>query len=330
MEYRTLGASGLRVSPISLGTMTFGEPVAEAEAVKIVHQALELGINFVDTANVYEGYRRVLGSAGGVAEEIVGKALKDRRDKVVLATKVCAPVGSGPQDRGLSTSHILREVDRSLKRLQTDYIDLYIMHWPDKHTGLEVSLSALEKTVQQGKVRYIGASNHNAAQLCEMLWIADRQGSAKIVSSQIPFSLLRREFHNDLQFCTEHEIGVTPYQPLQGGLLTGKYQRGQAPPDNSRAAEKPEWVWDLDDALFDRLEAIDTLAREIDVPTAQYALAWTLAQTAMTSLVVGVKRIEQVEEAIAATNVTIPTEHFEKLDQICPAPWTQPDPIRGD
>jgi len=329
MEYRSLGSSGLQVSPISLGTMTFGEPVGEADAIKIVHQAIDLGINFVDTANVYEGYKRVLGSAGGVAEQIVGKALKDRRDKVVLATKVCAPVGPSPQDRGLSASHILREVDRSLKRLQTDYIDLYIVHWPDKHTALETTLAALEKTVRQGKVRYIGASNHSAAQLCEMLWIADRQGSAKIVSSQIPFSLLRREFHHDLSFCAEHEIGVTPYQPLQGGLLTGKYQRGQPPPKNSRAAEKPDWVWDFDDALFDRLEAIDALAREIDVPTAQYALAWTLAQTAMTSMVVGVKRIEQVEDAIASTAVTIPDEHFEKLDKICPPPWIQPDPIRG-
>jgi L-glyceraldehyde 3-phosphate reductase len=133
MNYRVLGSSGLLVSPICLGTMTFGEPVPEAEAIKLVHGAVDFGINFIDTANVYEGYNRFLGSPGGTAEDIVGKAIQGRRSKVVVATKVGAPVGPGPQDRGLSASHILRELDSSLKRLQTDYIDLYIIHWPDKH-----------------------------------------------------------------------------------------------------------------------------------------------------------------------------------------------------
>jgi aryl-alcohol dehydrogenase-like predicted oxidoreductase len=309
--------------------MTFGEPVGEADAIKLTHGAIDLGINFIDTANVYEGYRRVLGSPGGVAEEIVGKALKDRRDKVVLATKVCAPVGPGPQDRGLSASHILREVDRSLQRLQTDYIDLYVIHWPDKHTPLETTMAALDKIVQQGKARYIGASNHSAAELCEMLWLAERNSWPDVVSSQIPYSLLRREFQNDLPFCEKHGIGVTPYQPLQGGLLTGKYRRGQSPPDDSRAAEKPEWVWKQDDALFDQLEGIEALAKEANIPSAQYSLAWALAQPAMTSLVVGAKRIEQVQDAVAAAEVEILQAHFATLDDICPPPWKSPDPIRG-
>lgn len=329
MQYRVLGTSGLLVSPICLGTMTFGQPVGEADAIKLVHGALDLGINFVDTANVYEGYRRVLGSPGGVAEEIVGKALADRRDKVVLATKVGAPVGPGPQDRGLSASHILRELDRSLARLQTDYVDLYIIHWPDKHTPLDTTMAALDNAVRQGKVRYIGASNHSAAELCEMLWWADRNSGPRVVSSQIPFSLLRREFQNDLPFCQRHRIGVTPYQSLQGGLLTGKYSRGQSPPADSRVAEKPEWVWKLDDSLFDRLEAIEALAREADIPFARYALSWTLAQSAMTSLVVGAKRIEQIQDAVASVDDEIPNGHFEKLDQVCPPPWKQPDPMRG-
>jgi aryl-alcohol dehydrogenase-like predicted oxidoreductase len=328
MQYRELGSSGLLVSPICLGTMTFGEPVAADAAIRLVHQSLDAGINFVDTANVYEGYRRFLGSPGGVAEEIVGQALKDRRDEVVLATKVGGPLGPGPQDRGLSASHIHRELDRSLRRLQTDYIDLYIVHWPDRHTPLETTLAALDTAVRQGKVRCIGASNHNAAQLCQMLWIADRLGATPVAASQIPYSLLRREFHNDLDFCARHAIAVTPYQPLQGGLLTGKYRRGQSPPSDSRASEKPEWIWPLDDKLFDRLEGIEGLAREIDVSPAQYALAATLAQPAMTSLVLGVKRIEQVQDALAALEVNLPTEHFEKLDQLCPPPWKQPDPIR--
>ena len=320
MNYRVLGSSGLLVSPICLGTMTFGEPVGETDAIRLVHGAIDLGINFLDTANVYEGYKRFLGSPGGTAEEIVGKALAGRRDQVVLATKVCAPVGPGPQDRGLSASHILRELDHSLQRLQTDYIDLYIIHWPDKHVPLETTMSAMDQAVRSGKIRYFGASNHNAAQLCEMLWIAERQGGPRVVSSQIPFSLLRREFQNDLPFCERHSIGVTPYQTLQGGLLTGKYRRGQPLPDDSRASEKPQWMWEMDDALFDRLKAIESLAGEIDVPPAQYALAWTLTQPAMSSLVVGAKRIEQVQDAVASTEVELPAEHFDKLDAISPPP----------
>jgi aryl-alcohol dehydrogenase-like predicted oxidoreductase len=329
MQLRPLGSSGLLVSPICLGTMTFGSPVAEADAIRLIHAAIDSGINFIDTANVYEGYARYLGSPGGVAEEIVGKAMRDRRDRAIIATKVAAPVGPGPQDRGLSAVHILREVDRSLKRLQTDCIDLYIIHWPDRHVPLEVTLQAIDTAARQGKIRYFGASNHSAFQLCELLWIADRSHWQRCISSQIPFSLLRREFQNDLPFCAQHGIGVTPYQSLQAGLLTGKYRRGQAPPSDSRAAEKPNWIWKLDDALFDRLEAIGALSTELGVPMSQYALAWTLTQPAMSSLVVGVKNLAQIQDAIAAAGVTIPAEHQAKLDTICPPPWKQPNPVRG-
>ena len=329
MQHRQLGSSELTVSPICLGTMTFGVPVAEADAISLVHQALDLGINFVDTANVYEGYDRFLGSPGGVAEEIVGKALVGHRDDVVLATKVCAPVGPGPDDRGLSAAHIMREAERSLQRLQTDVIDLYWIHWPDKETPLDETLTAMDQLVQDGKVRYIAASNFNAARLCECRWIADSKDLAPVVGSQIPYSLLRREFHNDLEFCERFEIGVTPYQPLQGGLLTGKYQRGQSPPDQSRGNKKPQWLWELNDALFDQLEALEALAREIDVPMAQYALAWALQQPAMSSMIVGATRIEQVQDAVAAAEIQIPAAHLEQIDAICPPPWQQPDPIRG-
>ena len=247
MNYRCLGSSGLLVSPICLGTMTFGTPVGEPEAIKLVHGAMDLGINFIDTANVYEGYRRVLGSAGGVAEEIVGKALRGCRDQVVLATKVGSPLGGGPQDAGLTASHIHRELDNSLRRLQTDYIDLYIIHWPDRWTPLETTLAAMDQAVKQGKVRYFGASNHSAWQLCELLWQADKYGWCRVVSSQIPYSLLRREYQNDLDFCAKHGIATTPYQALQGGLLTGKYRRDKAPAADSRAAEQPSWIWSLNE-----------------------------------------------------------------------------------
>lgn len=329
MKYRRLGSSGLLVSPICLGTMTFGTPVAEPDAIRLVHGAIDLGINFIDVANTYEGYARVLGSPGGVAEKIVGKALRDRRDKVILTTKVGSPLGPGPQDVGLSATHILRELDRSLQRLQTDFVDLYIIHWPDRMTPLETTLSAIDQAVQQGKVRYFGASNNNAASLCEMLWHADKHQWPRVVSSQIPFSLLRREYQHDLEFCQRHDIGVTPYQSLQGGVLTGKYRRGESLPHDSRAVEKPEWIWKINDELFDKMEAVENLARQVNRPVSQYVLAWTLAQPAMSALVVGVKRLEQVEDALGALEVQIPSEHFAKLDDLCPPPWTSPDVLRG-
>lgn len=332
MEMRRLGASGLLVSPICLGTMTFGTPVEENDAINIVHGAIDKGINFIDTANVYEGYTRFLGSAGGVAETILGKALQGKRDQVILATKVGAPIGEGPQDCGLSASHILREVDNSLQRLQTDYIDLYIIHWPDKEVPLETTISAMEQAMRQGKIRYFGASNHSAWQLCKMLWLADKheqRGWPRVVSSQIPFSLLRREFQPDLDFCAEHDIGVTPYQVLQGGLLTGKYHRGQSAPKDSRGAEKPEWMWKLDDKVLDRVTPMLDLAKQIDVSPTKYSLAWTLTQPAMSSLILGVKRMEQLDEAIEAVDIKIPEDHVKVLEKKYPRPWKQMDPIRG-
>ena len=328
MEYRQLGSSGLLVSPICLGTMTFGTPVPEKDAIRLVHEAIDRGVNFIDTANSYEGYDRVVGSSGGVAEEIVGKALADRRDRVVLATKAGSPLGPGPQDRGLSATHLIREVDACLRRLRTETIDLFVIHWPDRSTPLETTLAAIDHVVRQGKVRYFGASNHSAAQLCEFLWLADKHGQPPVISSQIPYSMLRREFHNDLDFCASHQIAVTPYQPIQGGLLTGKYRRGGSMPAGSRGDEKPQWLWPMDDALFDKLEAIEALAGELSTTMLRYVLAWTLCQPAMTSLVVGAKRIEQVEDAIASTDVAIPCEHLERMDAICPPPWKQADPIR--
>ena len=248
---------------------------------------------------------------------------------MILATKVGAPIGPGPQDRGLSASHILREVDRSLARLQTDVIDVYLVHWPDKLVPLEVTLDAIDKAVRQGKIRYFGASNHSAWRLCKLLWLADRAHLTRVVCSQIPFSLLRREFQQDLPFCDQHEIGVTPYQPLQGGLLTGKYQRGHAPPSDSRAAEMPDWIWKQDDPMFDRLEAIQRLAADSNVPTAQYALAWALTQPAIRSLIVGVKQEAHLRDAVAAAQCVIPAEDAARIDAICPPPWQQPDPVRG-
>ncbi len=328
MEYRLLGKSGLLVSPLCLGTMTFGSPVEEAEAIRLIHYAMDKGINFIDTANVYEGYTRFMGSAGGVSETILGKAIKDRRDKAVIATKVGSPLGPGPQDVGLTASHILREVDRSLKRLQTDYIDLYILHWPDKRTPAETTLEAINQAYAQGKIRAFGVSNHWASNICEFLWAADKHGWPAVTSSQIPYSLLRREYYNDLLFCERHGIAVTPYQAIQGGLLTGKYRRGQTPPQKTRLADKPGWIsWTVNDNLFDQLEAIEQFAKQVGVSMTQYALAWALTQPAIVSPVVGVTRQEQIDEALGALKATIPAEILQKQEEFCPKPWLNLPPF---
>ncbi len=203
MQYRTLGASGLLVSPICLGTMTFGSPVEEADAIRLIHAAIDLGINFVDTANVYEGYARYLGSAGGVAEEIVGKALRGRRDKLVVATKVGAPVGPGPQDRGLSAVHILRELDNSLRRLQTDCIDLYIIHWPDKHVPMEITLAAMETAVRQGKIRYFGAFEPLGSAIVRT--VMDRRATRRPARRQLADSLQPAAARVSARPCVLHQ-----------------------------------------------------------------------------------------------------------------------------
>ena len=320
MRFRRLGSSGILVSPICLGTMTFGSPVNEKDAIKLTHAAIDLGINFIDTANVYEGYSRVLGSPGGVAEEILGKALRGRRNEVILATKVGSPNGPGPQDVGNSVTTILNALEASLKRLATDYVDLYIVHWPDEHTPLETTLSAMETLYRQGKIRAFGVSNHMAYQLCEFLWLADRYGWPKVISSQIPFSLLKRDFQNDLEFCASHDIAVTPYQVLQGGLLTGKYKRGQPIPKGSRLDESPGWMAHPEEAIFDQLEATESLADEAGLAFPQYSVAWALAQPAMASMIVGAKTHDQLKDAIAGAEARIPAEILAKQDAITPPP----------
>ncbi|MFM1550346.1 MAG: aldo/keto reductase [Lentisphaeria bacterium] len=331
MNYNRLGATGLLVSPICLGTMTFGTPVEEADAIRMVHGAMDLGINYIDTANVYEGYTRFFGSAGGVGEEILGKALAGRRDEAIVTTKFGAPIGPGPQERGASARHVMQAVDDSLRRLQMDYIDVCLIHWPDKETPLETTLNAMETLVRQGKVRYFGASNHSAAQLCEMLWIAERGHLPRPVVSQIPYSMLKRMFHHDLSFCVDHDIAVTPYQSIQGGLLTGKYHRDEALPAASRASEMPQWLAgeELNDAMFDRLEALEALAQQANLSMTEYTVAWTLAQPAITSLVLGATRLDQIEQIVAGVSAEIPADHFAQVDELFPEPWQQMDVIRG-
>jgi len=296
MQYRNIGATGVRVSALCLGTMTFGNPVPEPDAVRIVRWALEHGINFVDTADMYEGYDRYIGSPGGAAERILGNALKGRRERAILTTKVGSDVGG----KGLGRAHILRQIDASLGRLQTDYVDFYLMHRPDPETPLAESIEVMAGLIAAGKVRHWGFSNFEAAQIEEMVRLCDAGGWPRPVVSQPPCSWLKRDAEAEhLPACRRHGIAATPYQPLQGGLLTGKYRRGEPLPQGSRASEKPQWLA-VADELHGRLEAFAAEARAGGLTPAQYAVRWVLDRPGVASVVVGCKRSEQLADLLPA------------------------------
>jgi aryl-alcohol dehydrogenase-like predicted oxidoreductase len=291
----------MEVSPICLGTMTFGEPVGEAEAIRVVHRALDLGVNFLDTANNYEGYSRYIGSDGGVAEGILAKALKGRRGEAVLATKVGMKVGATPEDEYASPAAIRKRLDLSLRRLGTDYVDIYYVHRPDPVTPLTEMIGALAREIEAGKIRHYAVSNYSAEQLRDLLLAADGNNLPRPVAHQPPLSLLEQDMAVDLlPLCARERIAVFPYQVLQSGLLTGKYRRGQPLASDSRKAEKDEWIRALDDALFDRLEKIEQEAKTAGLTMTQHAIRWALRQPGVASAIIGVKRIGQLEEAVEA------------------------------
>jgi aryl-alcohol dehydrogenase-like predicted oxidoreductase len=281
--------------------MTFGTPVGEVEAVHIVHWALDNGVNFIDTANMYEGYTRVLGSAGGVAEEILGAALADRRDRAVLATKVGHPIGPEEGDKGLSRNHILRECERSLARLKTDWVDLYYMHAPCPDTPIQESIATFMELIDAGKVRHWGISNFDAAQTLEVFEACDAGGWTRPVVHQPAYSLLKREIETDLlPLCAREKVAVVPYQVLQGGLLTGKYANAQVPA-GSRAAEKPEWLPLLqEEAVRQQIAALQDEAEERGLSLFDHVIRTTVDKQAVTSIILGVKRPEQLDAAIKA------------------------------
>ena len=299
MQYRSIPNSDIEVSPICLGTMTFGTPVKCDDAIRIVHWAIEQGINFFDTADMYEGYDRKAGSGGGVAETILRKAIKDRRKEVVITTKVGSAIGNSEYEgEGLSRKHILHQIDASLSRLQSDFVDIYELHRPDSETLLEETLAVMEELITMGKIRYWGVSNFSGQQITEIIKQCNTHGWRRPVISQPPLSWLKQdELTGSVPVCREFEIAVTPYQPLQGGLLTGKYRRGQQLPVDSRAAES-EWLNQPDETLFDQLEKFETEAAEVGLQPSQYALRWLLEQPGITSVVLGIKRVEQLQIAI--------------------------------
>lgn len=300
MQYNYISNTDIKVSPVCFGTMNFGTPVAEVEAVKLVHEAIDRGINFIDTANMYEGYTRYSGSPGGTAEIILGKALASRRDKIILATKVGMKVGRNPEDEGLSPPAVEAQLEKSLRRLQTDYIDIYYLHKPDPDTPIQDTLKTVNKMIQSGKVLHYGISNFNAAETSNLLGVCDSYGLPRPVVHQLPFSLLKPDVEKDLLPLLEKEqIAAVPYQILQGGILTGKYKRGKPYPEGSRKAEKPGWVIELTEEVFDKLEKLEKDALRKKMTLLEYTLKETLLKPAVVSMVIGIKRVDQLKEIIS-------------------------------
>lgn len=313
MKYRKLGQTGLKVSEISLGSwLTYGGYIEEDAAVSSIHRAYELGINFFDTANVY---------MRGEAEKVVGKALQGfPRESYVLATKVYFPMGDGPNDRGLSRKHIIEQCNASLKRLGTDYIDLYYCHRFDSETPLEETLRALEDLINQGKVLYIGFSEWSASQIAEAVQTQDRLGFDRFVASQPQYNLLVRRIEEEvLPLSERYGIGQVVWSPLAQGMLTGKYKRDQAYPKGSRATDPTAGAFIqkfFNDETFTKVEKLQEVAKKLDLSLAQLALAWVLRLPGISSALIGASRPQQVEENVKAVDVVLPSEILSEIEDI--------------
>jgi aryl-alcohol dehydrogenase-like predicted oxidoreductase len=325
MEYRQLGRSGLRVSALTLGTMTFGGKgwaqvlgsTDVAGAKQQIGMALDAGVNLIDTADVY---------SEGRSEEIVGAALADRRDEVLLATKVRMPMGSGPNDAGLSRNHIVGSVEASLRRLQTDWIDLYQAHEWDGQTPLEETLAAFDALVDSGKVRYVGCSNHTGWQLMKALAVADRHDYSRYVSQQIYYSLQARDAEAELvPVSVDQGVGILVWSPLAGGLLSGKYRRDQPTPEGTRrfAGWDEPPVYD-EDRLHDTIDTLVGIGKAHGVSAAQVALAWLLGRPAVTSVIIGARTDEQLADNLAAANLVLTDEERARLDEVSQEPLRYP------
>jgi aryl-alcohol dehydrogenase-like predicted oxidoreductase len=325
MQQRTLGRTGVHVSPLCLGAMMFGawgEPDHDA-AIRVIHRALDAGINFIDTADVY---------SRGESETIVGRALADggRRDDVVLATKFHGTMGDDPNEAGNSRRWIFREVEASLRRLQTDWIDLYQVHRWDPWTDHEETLGALTDLVAQGKVRYIGSSTYPAAQIVKAQWIARERGLARFVCEQPPYSILVRGIERDvLPTCLEHGMGAIPWSPLAGGWLSGRWRKGQAPPDSTRAQRLPQ-RYDLSDpanrAKLDAADALAQLAEEAGMTLVDMALAFVMRHPGVTAAIIGPRTMAQLESQLGAADVELDVALLDRIDEIVP-PGTNVNPI---
>ncbi len=308
MEYRNLGNSGLKVSAVGLGCNNFGFRLNEQESVNIIHHALDQGINYLDTANWY--------SQRGLSEQYIGKATQERRSDVIIATKFGMDMG-GINNQGNSRNHILNAVEGSLKRLNTDYIDLYQIHRPDPATPIEETLMALDMLVRSGKVRYIGCSNFAAWQLADARWIAQVKNLVPLITIQSEYNLLNRTLEKEIvPCCLAHQVGVIPWGPLAGGLLSGKYERAAAAPSGSRVGMMALYQGNFNQANFDKLDALKVFAQERNRKLSDIAIAWLLAHPHVSSVIAGATRTEQITDNIAGVNYKITQEEMTILNQI--------------
>ncbi|MCZ6633962.1 MAG: aldo/keto reductase [bacterium] len=322
MEYRRMGRSGLKVSEICLGTMTFGRGADLGESRKMVDLALDRGVNFFDTANSY---------SDAESEVFLGEALKGRRRNVVLATKFFNPMGPGPNDSGMSRVHIIHAIEDSLSRLQTDYVDLYYIHHVDYQTPPEEMLRAMDDLVRQGKVRYLAVSNYQAWRLMEALWISDSNGWSRFECYQPQYSLVVRDIEQELiPLCQYKGLGVVVWSPLSGGFLTGKYKPGERSHAGSRSEEgwgypQSYFAQNADETLTTLLEVAEDLGRS----PAQVALRWVMEQPGITSAIVGARNVEQLEDNLAAGSFRLEGEHLERLTEVSHLPHRYPEAMES-
>jgi aryl-alcohol dehydrogenase-like predicted oxidoreductase len=315
MQYTTLGRTGLRVSRLCLGTMTFGWSADQHTSLAIMDAAYAAGLTFFDTADIYS--RWVDGNQGGESETMIGQWLRTKpRREIIIATKARGKMWHGPNGEGLSRHHLIQAVEDSLRRLQTDTIDLYQTHWPDDETPLEETLTALDALVQSGKVRYIGCSNHPAWLLMKTLWVSDVNNLVRYDCLQPHYSLLHRsEFERELAaVCRDQQIAVIPYSPLAAGFLTGKYTRENQTPDSTRSGGGLIQRLLADKQAFAALDIVREIAAGHGVPVAQIALAWQLAQDVITAPIVGARTVEQLEEVLGAVDVELSEDEIERLN----------------
>ncbi len=308
MRYRQLGNSGVKVSVIGMGTNQFGGKVDQTGVTNIISEAIDLGINFIDTADMYQQ---------GRSEETLGVALNGKRDKVILATKVFFPSGDGPNDGGTSRHHILQGVEASLRRLQTDYIDLYQMHRWDENTPIEETMRTLNDLVTSGKVRYIGSSNYLSWQLAKANLLAEFRGWVPMVTEQGHYHMLEREVEKEmLPYCRAHNVGFLPFFPLAGGFLTGKYRRGESAPAGSRG-EKSQYVQDLmTDANFSIIEQLSAWAEGQGRSLNELAHAWLLAQPQVSSVISGLTKPEHLRSNAAAGDWDLSAENLAQINTL--------------
>lgn len=313
MEYRKLGNSGLEVSKIGLGGNNFGSSADEQTSIAVIHQALDMGVNFIDTANIY---------GGGRSEEFVGKAVKGKRNQVIIATKFgwSRAQGEPPNARGGSRFLIMNAVEASLKRMQTDYIDVYQMHMQDSQTPIEETLRALDDLIRMGKVRYISCCNFSAWQITEALWVSRLNHLSSFIADQVRYNVLEREMETDLVPCWEkYHFGVIPWAPLAAGFLTGKYRQGEKLPPDGRLSQKlPTTTYDniLTESNWKKLGPLESFARERGHRVGELAIAWLLAKPWVSTVIAGATKVEQITANVNAGQWKLTPEEVTQIDAL--------------